>query len=85
MSHFYKAAAVFVQLYRGCLHDSLKFNFGSSSSNNITAEKGPEVIPLVCNDFILNYLPLKCNIMDTELAIGLTKHFCQWLYNRKFT
>ena len=28
----------------------------------ITAEKDPECIPLVANDFITDFLPLKCNV-----------------------
>lgn len=43
------------------------------------------MIPYICNDFINNFLPLKCNIMDKQMAIDMTVHLCMWLYNRKFT
>jgi len=71
-SNFYKSVSVFVQLYRGCLNQFLKQMFESAYKNDdvdsddeykaITATKDPECIPLVCNEFIQDYLPLKCNI-----------------------
>lgn len=51
----------------------------------VTATKSPECIPLICNDFLTNYLPLKCNLFNQKTAIGFTQHLCMWLYNRKLT
>ena len=52
---------------------------------NYTAKRQPDCIPLICNEFLSDYLPLKCNAFDMNTAIGLTQHFTTWLYNRKFT
>ena len=30
----------------------------------ITSTKSPECIPLICNDFLTSYLPLKCNLFN---------------------
>jgi len=92
-NHFYKTVCVFVQLYRGCLNEFLTQMFESAYKSGMSAEeiksitsvKDPDCIPLVCNDFIKDYLPLKCNIFTKQTAIDLTQHMCKWLLNRKFT
>ena len=89
-------ACCFVQLYRGCINDQINCVFKTIPLNaevddfddkNYTSDekRSPECIPLVCNDFITDYLPLKCNIFDMKTAIGFTQHMSTWLYNRKFT
>ncbi len=68
-------------MLRECLRETLKIIFGEVT----TKTKGPQSIPLVCNDFVTSYLPLKCNVIDFELTVMQLQHLCVWLYNRKFT
>ena len=93
---FYMTACCFVQLYRGCINDSIHNAFKDrplnieseySQSRNYTSDekRSPECIPLICNEFLTEYLPLKCNIFDLNTAIGFTQHMVTWLYDRKFT
>ena len=48
------------------------YRFTNNKSKKITSIKSPDCIPLVCNDFLTSYLPLKCNLFNTRTAIGLT-------------
>ena len=66
---------------RECINDILKERF----TNVTTATKGPNSIPILANDFLGSYLPLKCNIFDFEMAKKQIHHMCKWLYNRRFT
>ena len=84
---------VFVQLYRACLNDSIYQTFEGRTTlvgpqhdqANSTQQRSPECMPLVCNEFLTEYLPLKCNIFDLKTATGLVQHLAMWLYHRKFT
>jgi hypothetical protein len=59
----------------------LKALFGPA----IASQKGPDCVPLMANDFLSSYLPLKCNIMDMEFATKTVHHLCLWLHNRALT
>lgn len=92
--HFYQMACCFVQQYRNCLIETVTKKFGRKQpvayeedkiEINPIASKSPECIPLICNDFLTSYLPLKCNLFPQRTAIGFTQHMCMWLFNRKFT
>eukprot|EP00347_Sterkiella_histriomuscorum_P012296 403369133 len=50
-----------------------------------TQVKDGDFIPQLSNEFILEYLPQKCNIFYRKLAVSLVEHLCRWLYNRKLT
>lgn len=52
---------------------------------NFTQQRAPDCLPLICNEFLNEYLSLKCNIFDFKMAVGLTQHLNMWLYHRKFT
>lgn len=47
--------------------------------------KDAQSIPELSNEFILDYLPVKCPLFERKLAITLVDHLCMWLYNRKLT
>jgi hypothetical protein len=44
-----------------------------------------DMIFLLTNDFITQYLPRKCNTFDKKVAIELTRHLCMWLSHRGFS
>jgi hypothetical protein len=50
-----------------------------------TSIKDAECIPEFSNEFIVRYLPMKCNVFDRNLAIHLTEHLCKWLLHRNLT
>ncbi len=93
----YKTFAVFIELYRNCLNhlgwDKLanyKRLDPSLEPNNgalplFSMAKDAELIPELANDFVLSYLPMKCNVFDRKLAISMVDHLCLWLFNRKLT
>lgn len=94
--HFYMTVCVFVQLYRTCLNETIHETFegrtslmaagaNDSTEANSTQSRAPECLPMICNEFLTEYLPLKCNIFDKKTAVGLTQHLSMWLYHRKFT
>ena len=91
---FYKVMALFFENYRICLNE-----FGWDIVNGykrikvseneerkaFTTVKPPEYLPQVANIFIQRYLPKHMKKFDRKLAIGLTKHFCDWLVRKKYT
>ena len=93
----YKAATVFIELYRNCLNqlgwDKLANykRIDSSMQPNkgmlplFTMAKDAELIPELANDFVMSYLPMKCNVFDRRLAIDMVEHLCLWLFNRRLT
>ena len=88
--HFYMTVCVFVQLYRTCLNETIYETFEGRTSllaaeSNYTQTRSPDCLPMICNEFNTEYLPLKCNIFDKNVAVGLTQHLVMWLYHRKFT
>lgn len=52
-------------MFRECLRETLKMMFEDVTTSN----KGPNSIPLVVNDFLSSYLPLKCNVIDLEMTV----------------
>ncbi len=50
-----------------------------------TVAKDAQCIPELCNEFILDYLPIKCPLFERKLAITFVEHLCLWLYHRKLT
>ena len=76
-------ACVFIQLYRSCLNETIYETFEGRTSlvasglengmeANYTQSRSPDCLPLICNEFLTEYLPLKCNIFDKKMAVGLT-------------
>jgi hypothetical protein len=59
--HYYRTVSCIMQLFRECLQETFTSLFSAEVS---TASKGPQSIPLVVNDFMDVYLPLKCNLLD---------------------
>lgn len=53
-------------MLRECLKETFEVMFGPEVT---TATKGPHSIPLVVNDFLSSYLPLKCNLFDQEMSM----------------
>ena len=82
--HFYMTTCVFVQLYRSCLNETIYETFegrtslvscgvgGEATEANYSQNRSPDCLPLICNEFLTEYLPLKCNIFDKKMAVGLT-------------
>lgn len=64
-AQYYRCVASLIQMLRECLNETFKMMF----SDVTTANKGPHSIPLVINDFLGNYLPLKCNLFEKEMAV----------------
>ncbi len=79
--NFYRNVVCLAQLFRECIKEQLRTLFGPA----IATQKGPDCVPLMANDFLSSYLPLKCNIMDMEFATKTVHHLCMWLYNRTLT
>mmetsp|Transcript_27074 Transcript_27074/g.23965 ORF Transcript_27074/g.23965 Transcript_27074/m.23965 type:complete len:163 (+) Transcript_27074:619-1107(+) len=50
-----------------------------------TEEESPEYIPLVCDKFILEYLPKHCPDFSQQLAVDLMYDFSEWLRKKKLT
>jgi hypothetical protein len=90
--NFYKTLVVFVELYRDWVNEEgwdmlakyKRLDIGEKPPLYSSVKNG-ETIPEFANDFIIRYLPLKCNIFDRDLAIKITKLMCKWLLNRKLT
>ena len=68
-------------MLRECMKETLKMMFGDVN----TTTKGPHSIPLIVNDFLVSFMPLKINLIDFDFAVKQVHHLCIWLYNRKFT
>ncbi|CDW88922.1 zinc carboxypeptidase family [Stylonychia lemnae] len=94
--NFYKALSVFVQLYRNCMNEigwDFIANFKiidnpievSKNLQQFTTVKEADYIPQISNEFLVSYLPKKCNSFEKRLAIPMIEHLCTWLLNRKFT
>jgi hypothetical protein len=65
-AQYYRCVASLVQMLRECLKETFKMMFGAEVT---TANKGPHSIPLVVNDFLGSFLPLKCNLFDQEMSM----------------
>ena len=58
---------------------------GSGSLPPFSSVKDAELIPEFCNDFVVHYLPQKCNVFSKSLSVEFVKHLCIWLHNRGLT
>lgn len=70
------------------LIDQTNQNAKDQNENDLpifTSVKEPDYIPQFSNEFILEYLPLNCNLFSRQHAITLTEFLCTWLYNRRLT
>ena len=89
--NFYKAVSVFITLYRSCINENGWDKMaGYKRLDNeglamFTSIKEADMIPEFCNEFVIEWLPLKCNVFDRSLAVPLVRHLCLWLYNRGLT
>eukprot|EP00742_Colponemidia_sp_Colp-10_P011302 GILJ01012541.1.p1 GENE.GILJ01012541.1~~GILJ01012541.1.p1 ORF type:complete len:557 (-),score=54.39 GILJ01012541.1:390-2060(-) len=49
---------------------------------------GPDIVPTVFEYYVTVFLPQKCSTSsarDLELAAGLTRHLCDWMFENRYT
>eukprot|EP00743_Colponemidia_sp_Colp-15_P008769 GILK01009562.1.p1 GENE.GILK01009562.1~~GILK01009562.1.p1 ORF type:complete len:561 (-),score=71.03 GILK01009562.1:361-2043(-) len=49
---------------------------------------GPDIVPTVFEYYVTVFLPQKCSTSSTrdlELAAGLTRHLCDWMFENRYT
>jgi hypothetical protein len=71
----------FIVLFRECINISK-----SSISNEFTLNESAESVPDMCNEFITEFMENNEFFgLDINELIEIIQHFCNWLYENKFT
>ena len=73
----------FVILFRECVNQYKKLE---NKEQDFSEVQGADIIPEICNEFITEYMDTNDNFgLDLNDAIELIQHFCNWLYENKYT
>ena len=75
----------FVVLFRECIN-IFRHNTETSSTMEFTQSNTSDTVPDLCNEFITDFMENNDNFgLDTTEVIELIQHFCNWLYENKYT
>jgi hypothetical protein len=74
----------FVILFRECINI---FRQNQQDPNlEFTQSNSADTVPDLCNEFITDFMENNDNFgLDTTEVIEIIQHFCNWLYENKFT
>lgn len=73
----------FVTLFRECVN---RYRSSNEPGKEFTQINGAEGIPDLCNEFITDFMENNDNFgLDTNELIEIIQHFCNWLYENKYT
>lgn len=73
----------FVSLFRECINH---YRHSSDPNFEFTQINSADGVPDLCNEFITEFMENNDNFgLDTTEVIEIIQHFCNWLYENKFT
>jgi hypothetical protein len=73
----------FVTLFRECINN---FKGCDDSQSEFTQSNSADGVPDLCNEFITDFMENNDNFrLETTEVIELIQHFCNWLYDNKYT
>jgi hypothetical protein len=73
----------FVTLFRECINH---FKPSDHPSSEHTQSNSADGVPDLCNEFITEFMESNDNFrLETTELIEIIQHFCNWLYENKFT
>jgi hypothetical protein len=75
----------FVILFRECIN-IFRQNTDANSTLEFTQNNSSDTVPDLCNEFITDFMENNDNFgLDTTELIEIIQHFCNWLYENKYT
>ena len=79
---YFEFITKFVILFRECINKHKDDNTGEEYSTKFNADNVPDM----CNEFITDFMEgFDYFGLDTMELIDIIQHFCNWLYENKFT
>lgn len=73
----------FVTLFRECINS---FKTNDNPEQEFTQTNGADSVPDLCNEFITEFMESNNNFkLETTELIEIIQHFCNWLYDNKYT
>ena len=83
--NYYMFLTKFVILFRECIN-IFRQNTDANSTLEFTQNNSSDTVPDLCNEFITDFMENNDNFgLDTTELIEIIQHFCNWLYENKYT